>query len=134
MGNESDDFGMEWDGSSSEEEEEESEEESEEIESEDEPVLEVSKPKNKKNKKKKQDKTKWKQGKSQVTIYDDHPKPIEDEDFDFYWMRTEEYWYKLMSQASFDVFSEEKDSDILAESVIQQASKDMAKHFFKTKQ
>ena len=133
MVNESDDFGMEWEGSSTEEEE--SEEESDEVESEDEPeAVEVSKPKAKKEKKKKQDKTKWKHGKSQVTIYDDHPKPIEDEDFDFYWTRTEEYWYKLMSQASFDVFSEEKDSDILAESVIQQASKDMAKHFFKTKQ
>lgn len=131
--NESEDFGMEWDGSSSEES---SEEESDEIMSEDEKPVEIekSKPKTKKVKKKKQDVKKWKQGKSQVTIYDDHPTPIEDEDFGFYWERSEEYWFKLMSAASFDVFSSEKDSEVLAESVVREASKDMAKHFFKSKQ
>merc|ERR1712066_469272 len=66
--NESDEFGMEWNGSSSEEEESESEE----VESEDEEEMVDSKKKPKKDKKKKkQDKSQWKAGKAQVTIFDE---------------------------------------------------------------
>merc|ERR1711970_1297854 len=103
--NESDENGMEWHGSDVEESSEEGSDEEGESDAASEPEpqpAEKSKPK--KKKKKKQDKSKWTRGKAQASVFDEHPKPIEDEDFSFYYTRTEQYWTKLMSQACQELF------------------------------
>merc|ERR1712071_137165 len=129
--NESDEFGMEWHGSDMEESSEESEEEQDSDDPEPEPE-----PKPKKKKKKKQDKSKWSRGKAESSIFDQHPQPIQDEDFEFYYTRTNDYWLKLMRQACQDVFEndpaiDEDGNPVPLETIIDEAAQNMAKSYFK---
>ena len=142
--NEADEVGGVWEDfedekeEEAEEEEEEDEEDDEEEENEE---MEVDQPeKTKKSKKpkskpkrsiKKQDKSSWRYGKASSSLLDNHPKSIQDEDFSFYYTRTENYWTKLMEEASAALDYVDEDGDEMTRDVIVAAGKDMAKAYYK---
>merc|ERR1712066_1138770 len=72
--NESGEFGMEWNGSSSSEDESEDDESEEEMSEDESAIIEKKDKAKREKKKKKQDKSSWKGGKAHVTIFDEHPK------------------------------------------------------------
>ena len=113
--NEADEFGSNWEETmalSSSSSEMDSEEE------------QIQKPK---KRRKKQDKSQWRFGKIQASsIYDsNHPSPITDEDFQFYFSRTEDYWNELMYQTTLEL-----DEDF-TEDQQKEAAETMAKAFHK---
>lgn len=137
--NECDVYGSEWeDAEKSEDEEEIEDEEEEESESEaeaDEPEApspsKSSKSKTKlpqKRKIKTQDKANWKFGRTTSSIFDNHPKPIDGEDFAYYWSRNSEYWLDLMTRTASMI---DFDDEAVRADVMEEAAKEMSKAYYR---
>ena len=63
--------------------------------------------------------------------FGNHPKPLEDEDLEYYYARTSAYWLQLLFESSVDLLVDDEIDESIRANVQAEAASMMAKAYFK---